>query len=204
MDVDDQRFVLTCDKVIGPREIVLRSLGPLLQGLPLYAGATISGAGKVQLVLDVAQLAEVARTGVRTPRPARVPGPRRVLVVDDSRSVREVASAILSQAGFAVETCADGWDAWELLQDRPFDLLVTDLEMPRLDGHELLIQVRGAASPLIHQLPVAVITSRTAETTRERALAEGADAFVPKPLRKRQLLDAVEAALAARRVNERA
>jgi chemotaxis protein histidine kinase CheA/ActR/RegA family two-component response regulator len=193
---DDDRFVVSCDKVIGPREIVLRTLGPLCAGLPLWAGATISGAGKVQLLFDVAQLQAIARTGVRAPRPRRTPGPRRVLVVDDSRSIREVASAILSQAGFAVETCVDGWDAWELLQDRPFDLLVTDLEMPRIDGHELIAKVRGSAA--LEQLPIAVLTSRTSDATRDRVLTGGADAFVPKPLRKRLLLDALEAALKAR------
>src|SRR5262249_6638320 len=80
---------MTCDKVIGPREIVVRSLGPLLAGLRLYAGATISGAGKVQLILDVAHLAEHAARGVHAVRPTRALGPRRVLVVDDSRSIRE-------------------------------------------------------------------------------------------------------------------
>jgi chemotaxis protein histidine kinase CheA len=190
------RYVLTCDKVIGPREIVVRSLGPLLADLPLFAGATISGAGKVQLILDVDALAESGRRGVRATRPRRVAGARRVLVCDDSRSIREAASLFLQQGGYAVETVPDGWDAWELLQDRPFDLLVTDLEMPRLDGHELIARVRG--SPELRSLPILVVSSRTAETMRTRVTAAGADAFVGKPLRKKPLLDAAEALLASR------
>jgi chemotaxis protein histidine kinase CheA/ActR/RegA family two-component response regulator len=192
---DGDRFLVTCDKVIGPREIVVRALGPLLSGLPLYAGATISGAGKVQLILDVEQLAQVARTGVRAPRPRRAPGPRRILVVDDSRSIRELASLILAQAGFAVETARDGWEAWELLQDHPFDLLVTDLEMTRIDGHELLARIRQSTA--LPTLPVLVVSSRTGDATKERVLKEGADGFVPKPLRKRAMLDAVDAVLKA-------
>jgi len=191
-----QTFAVTCDKVIGPREIVVRSLGPLLQHLSLYSGATISGAGKVQLILDVGRLAEYARSGVRATRPLRALGPRRVLVADDSRSIREAASLILAQGGYSVETVPDGWDAWELLQDRPFDLLLTDLEMPRLDGHELIAKVRRA--PELAALPVVVITSRTNEATRARVTGEGADGFVPKPLRRKALLDGVEAALLAR------
>lgn len=191
-----QTFAVTCDKVIGPREIVVRSLGPLLAHLPLYAGATISGAGKVQLILDVAHLADIARRGVRATRPTRALGPRRVLVCDDSRSIREAASLILAQGGYSVETVPDGWDAWELLQDRPFDLLLTDLEMPRLDGHELISRVRRA--PETAGLPIVVITSRTNDPTRNRVIAEGADGFVPKPLRRKSLLDAVEAALASK------
>jgi chemotaxis protein histidine kinase CheA/CheY-like chemotaxis protein len=194
--VGDETFAITCDKVIGPREIVVRSLGPLLSALPLYAGATISGAGKVQLILDVEQLAKEARRGVRGQRPTRTLGPRRVLVVDDSRSIREAASLILAQGGYAVETVPDGWDAWELLQDRPFDLLVTDLEMPRLDGHELIAKVRR--TPELRALPVLVVSSRTAEATRARVAAGGADGFVPKPLRRKVLLDAVDAALRPR------
>jgi chemosensory pili system protein ChpA (sensor histidine kinase/response regulator) len=193
LSVGNETFVVTCDKVIGPREIVVRGLGPLLAGLPLYAGATISGAGKVQLILDVEHLAQQARAGVQGVRPTRALGPRRVLIVDDSRSIRETASLILMQGGYAVETVPDGWDAWELLQDRPFDLLLTDLEMPRLDGHELIGRVRRSSE--LHALPVVVVSSRTADAVRVRVLSSGADGFVPKPLRRKILLDAVDAAL---------
>jgi CheY-like chemotaxis protein len=192
-DGSEDTFAVTCDKVIGPREIVVRSLGPLLTGLPFYAGATISGAGKVQLILDVSTLAAEARRGVRTARPGHAPGPRRVLIADDSRSIREAASLILAQGGYAVEAVPDGWDAWEMLQDRPFDLLLTDLEMPRLDGHELIGRVRR--SPDLAQLPILVISSRTADAMRARVQQAGANGFVGKPLRKKALLDAIDAAL---------
>jgi chemotaxis protein histidine kinase CheA/ActR/RegA family two-component response regulator len=188
-------FAATCDKVIGPREIVVRSLGPLFANLPLYSGATISGAGKVQLILDVARLGEIARHGVHHDRPARTDGLPRVLVVDDSRAIREAALLILAQGGYAADAVADGWDAWELLQDRPFHALVTDLEMPRLDGWELLARVRR--SPELAALPVIVVSSRAA-ATHVRVLAAGADAVVAKPLRRKALLDAVAGAVSER------
>jgi len=191
----DFAFAATCDKVIGPREIVVRSLGPLFANLPLYAGATISGAGKVQLILDVARLAEVARHGVHHDRPARADSQPRVLVVDDSRAIREAALLILAQGGYAADAVADGWDAWELLQDRPFQALVTDLEMPRLDGWELIARVRR--SPELAAIPIVVVSSRAA-ATRVRVLASGADAVVDKPLRRKALIDAVAGAVSER------
>jgi chemosensory pili system protein ChpA (sensor histidine kinase/response regulator) len=189
------RFAATCDRVIGPREIVVRSLGPLLSRLPIYAGATISGAGKVQLILDVARLAQLADEGMHAVRPERALGPPRVLVVDDSRSIREAASLILAQGGFAADVVADGWDAWELLQDRPFDALVTDLEMPRLDGWELIARVRRTAE--LMRMPIVVVSSR-AEQTKLRVLAAGADAVVEKPLRRKRLLEAIDQAVSER------
>jgi two-component system chemotaxis sensor kinase CheA len=195
LSAGDFTFACTCDKVIGPRDIVVRNLGPLLAKLPLYAGATISGAGKVQLILDVARLADLARRGVRYERPTRELGPPRVLVVDDSRSIREAASLILAQGGYATDGAADGFDAWELLQDGPYVALVTDLEMPRLDGYALLDRVRR--SPVLVALPVVVVSSR-ADETRDRVLAAGADGVVEKPLKRKALLDAIDEAISAR------
>ncbi|HEY3357833.1 MAG TPA: response regulator, partial [Polyangia bacterium] len=181
----DRRFAVTCDKIIGPREIVVRSLGPLLAPLGLYAGATISGAGKVQLVLDLQALA--ARVGA-TPgvdRPAATQPPR-VLLADDSRSIREAVSRILAAAGYAVRTAPDGWEAWELLQDHDFDLLVTDLEMPRLDGFDLITKVRRDAE--LRDLPILVLTSRTSAQNRLKADALGSTGFLTKPVNRRMFI----------------
>jgi chemosensory pili system protein ChpA (sensor histidine kinase/response regulator) len=195
-DFEPRRFAITCDRVIGPREIVMRSLGPLLAGLPLYSGAVVSGAGKVQLILDVATLAEEAQSGARAMRPQATHSQRRVLVADDSRSIREAATLLFTQQGWLVETVPDGQDAWELLQDRPFDLLMTDLEMPRLDGHALITRVRGSVE--LARLPILVVTSRTADTVRTRLEGAGADAFLGKPLRGEALVEAAERAISRR------
>ena len=197
LDWEGMRFGMTCDKLVGPREIVVKGLGPLLGALPLFAGATISGAGKVQLILDVATLAQHAGSPVSLgARPTGAVGGPRVLLADDSRSLRETAALLLAQGGYRVETVADGWEAWELLQDRRFDILLTDGEMPRLDGYELTAKLRR--HPALRAMPVVVMTSRAAEPSRARALAAGADQFLPKPLRRKPLLDAVAEAIARR------
>jgi chemosensory pili system protein ChpA (sensor histidine kinase/response regulator) len=184
----DRQFAVSCDKIVGPREIVVRSLGPLLAPLGLYAGATISGAGKVQLVLDLAALAARV-TGAPALERAPVPQAARVLLCDDSRSLREAVSRILAVAGYAVQTAPDGWEAWELLQDHPFDLLVTDLEMPRMDGFDLLARVRR--DPELKDLPVLVLTSRSSVENRMRCDALGATGLLSKPVNRRVFIERV-------------
>jgi chemosensory pili system protein ChpA (sensor histidine kinase/response regulator) len=205
LEHDGERFAITCHKVIGTREIVVKSLGPLLGRLPLFAGATISGGGTVQLLLDVGELHELARDRRRirrarslTPRP--LVG-RRVLIADDSRSVREALAAMLAQAGFAVEVAADGWEAWERLQDRAFDVLITDLEMPRVHGWDLIAKCR--TDPALRRLPIVVLTARTGDHGRQRAMRAGADAFSGKPPARRAILDQIADALAARQPTPR-
>ena len=199
-----ERFVATCDKIVGPREIVVKPLGGLLAALPHFCGATISGAGKVQLVLDAAALARssgarrlLERHAVET----RYRGPR-VLLCDDSRSIREVVSRILLQAGFQVEKAHDGWDAWERMNGTRIDLLLTDLEMPRLDGYALIERVRRDEK--FTTLPIIVLTSRTGETNKKRADEAGADRFVTKPVNKRVILKQVKELLKASRSYDRA
>ena len=130
----ERSFVATCDKIIGPRTIVVRPLDPVLSGLGLYAGATISGAGKAQLIFDLGALADAAYAPTRPSPSSPRRGQPRILVVDDSRVAREATARVLVASGFQAVTAADGWDAWELLSERRFDAVVTDLEMPRLDG----------------------------------------------------------------------
>jgi chemotaxis protein histidine kinase CheA len=192
----DRRFAVTCDKIVGPREIVVRSLGPLLSPLELYAGATISGAGKVQLVLDLMALAARV-TAAPEARHALALQPPRVLFADDSRSIREAVSRILAAAGYAVQTAPDGWEAWELLKDHPFDLLVTDLEMPRLDGFDLIAKVRR--DPELRELPILVLTSRTSPQNRLRADALGSTGFLTKPVNRRMFIARVGDAIRQRR-----
>lgn len=195
-----KRFAITCDRVIGPREIVIKSLGPLLSPLPLYAGATISGSGKVQLILDAAHLAQLAYPGVeqaepraRRKRESSLPplsgGAGRVLIADDSRAVRETLDRMLSGAGFIVDVAENGARALEMLSVVAYDALVTDIEMPQLDGFGLLAAMR--ANPRLAALPAIVISSRTARANRDRAANLGAHHFIPKPVTRRKLLTAL-------------
>jgi chemosensory pili system protein ChpA (sensor histidine kinase/response regulator) len=196
----DVRFGVTCTRVVGPRVIVLKQLGPLLSRHPLFAAATISGSAKVQFVLEVGALAQIAveslhgarRAGSQpgVPAPVRRADEPRVLVVDDSRSIRAALEHILRNAGYAVDVAADGWEAWERLQLRGYDLLLTDLEMPRLHGYELIAKCRKTQA--LAQMPILVLTSRTAEQNRLVSLEHGADGFLSKPINRRLVLQQLE------------
>jgi chemosensory pili system protein ChpA (sensor histidine kinase/response regulator) len=214
LDHDGFRFLATCDKLIGEREIVIKNLGPLLGSLALFAGATISGAGKVQLVLDVAELAARADPAGGAGRLRGVPSvepaaratqeqgreasageaagaaepTHRVLVVDDSRSARETAARILLRGGYHVDAAVDGGEAWALLAERRYDVVVTDLEMPGTDGYALLALLRR--DPDKARLPVVVISSQQGDA-RTRALDGGARAFLNKPVPPSVLLETV-------------
>jgi CheY-like chemotaxis protein len=188
-----RNFLITCDKVIGPRTIVVRPPGPLIGLIPIYAGVTASGAGKAQLVLDLGALAEMAYA---TSTPISAPprrGQPRVLVVDDSRLAREAGVRLLAAAGYQSVAAEDGWEAWEVLSERRFDAVVTALEMPRLDGYQLIARIRREAT--LRGLPIIVLSSRTSQAARERALAAGANVFLPKSRHRRSLVAAVAACL---------
>lgn len=191
-------FLFTCDKVVGPRTVVVRPPGPLLGMIPLYSGVTASGAGKAQLVLDLATLADAAYSpSPPTTAPLRRGQPR-ILVADGSRLAREAAARLLGTGGFQAIIAEDGWDAWEMLNERRFDALVTALEMPRVDGFELITRIRR--EPTLRDLPIVVLSSRTSPSTRQRALAAGADIFLPKGRHRRSLVDAVTACLEEARI----
>jgi chemotaxis protein histidine kinase CheA/ActR/RegA family two-component response regulator len=191
----DAHFGVTCTRVVGPRVIVLKGLGALLSRHTLFAAATISGSSKVQFVLEVGALAQLAVTGLHGARAAgaaplsRQDEPR-ILVVDDSRSVRAAMEHILRNAGYAVDLAADGWEAWERLQLRAYDLLLTDLEMPRLHGYELIAKCRKAQA--LAQMPILVLTSRTSERNRLRTFERGADGFLGKPINRTIVLEQIE------------
>ncbi len=194
-----RRFAATCDKLVGEREIIVKSLGTLLAPLGLYAGATVSGNAKVQLILDAAALAQAAYAPEATPAATEptsditvdMPaGPRaRILVVDDSRTVREALSRLLTGEGHVVDTAADGVEAWETLHDLRYDLVVTDLEMPRMNGLTLIERVRADRG--LAGVPMMVISSRATIPVREKAAEVGADAFLAKPVSSDELIERV-------------
>jgi chemosensory pili system protein ChpA (sensor histidine kinase/response regulator) len=209
IDFAGRRLAATCDKVIGPREIVVKSLGPLLAPLGLYAGATISGAGKVQLILDPAALAQIAhpaapldlgperRSAAHSTEPdaaaSHPPAPvaaaeplplrPRVLVADDSRTVREALARMLSSEGYVVDLAIDGQEAWDMLHEVRYDVVVTDLEMPRVGGAELVRRLR--ADNALRATRVIAISSRD-------PAGSDADAFIAKPVPRRVLAQHIE------------
>jgi len=124
---------------------------------------------------------EVVATRPRTPEAAaRLAGPRKhtILLADDALTTREMERAILEAAGYEVTTAMDGQEAWEKLAQRTFDLVVTDVEMPRMDGLELTLRITGDARTA--HIPVVIITSLAKEADRQRGLEAGASAYVVK------------------------
>jgi two-component system chemotaxis sensor kinase CheA len=177
----ERRMAFVVDEFIAEREVVIKNLGSRLRRVPLVSGATILPSGKIALVLNAANLirAGLAR-GPAAAVPAAVtpPAKRRILVADDSVTTRTLEKSILEAAGYEVLVAADGAAAWRLLQERGADLLVSDIEMPRMDGLALAEAVR--ASPRFRELPIVLVTARASEEDRARGARAGADAYLVK------------------------
>jgi chemosensory pili system protein ChpA (sensor histidine kinase/response regulator) len=186
-------FVGTVDKIVGPREIIIKPLGPLLAPLTLYAAATISGSGKVQLILDPAQLVRRAHPdapeamGELASSPMVLAG--RALVVDDSRAIREAMTSMLGREGWIVDVAEDGARALQMTRQLRYDLVVTDLEMPELNGFDLIQRLRE--DDRFKTTPIVIITSRANPEHRRRAKDLGVRALVAKPITRRKLLEAL-------------
>jgi len=188
-------LVCTVDKIVGPREIIIKPLGPLLAPLTLYAGATISGSGKVQLILDPAQLVHRAYPDAPMAITDPVTSPTvlagRALVVDDSRAIREAMTSMLGREGWIVDVAEDGARALQMTKQLRYDLVVTDLEMPELGGFDLIARLRK--DDRFKTTPVVIITSRANPEHRRRARDLGVRALVAKPITRRKLLEALAA-----------
>ncbi|WP_263261340.1 Hpt domain-containing protein [Pseudomonas sp. RIT-PI-S] len=188
----DHQVALHVDALAGSREIVVKSLGPQFAAVPGLTGATILGDGRVVLILD--PLAQIRAAHLRpspaaenTARYASAPAkPLLVMVVDDSVTVRKVTSRLLERHGVRVITARDGVEAWQMLAEQQPDVLLVDIEMPRMDGFELVGRLR--ADPRLAAIPVIMITSRTGEKHRQRAMALGVSEFLGKPYQESQLL----------------
>ena len=195
-----RRHAFRVDALLGQRDVVVKGLGRLLPRLDVLAGASVEPDGSILLVLDAPGVIDRARNlrdrpgtpraASRQDRPA--PGRRgTILVVDDALTVRELQRSILERAGYRVRTADDGLDALARLAEEPVDLVLTDIEMPRLDGFGLTEAIRGNAS--LATTPVVILTSRATVEDRRRGLDAGADGYIVKSaFDEAALLDAVE------------
>jgi len=191
----DTRFALVVDEVVQTEELTVRRLPWNFAAIPGVTGAVVLADGNVAVVADAAYLAAGRHAKVVETEHARE-GQRRVLVVDDSMTTRTLHRNVLSFAGYQVTTAHDGNHAWELLQQMEFDALVSDVQMPGLDGFELTRKVR--ATPHLRQLKVILVTSLDAAEDMQRGHAAGADEYVVKgPLERDALLSAVSKQLHA-------
>ena len=213
-NVAGRQVGIVVEDVVRKDEIVIKSLGEFLRNLKMFPGATIAPDGSLILLIDVNRLvageaiehrplmtsanaarifapgaAAVAHGAIPQEAIDFVPEEKLVVLVDDSISVRKFVGRMLEKAGYRVKLAADGLEALEIVTQTRCDLVVTDLEMPRTNGYELLSHLRQDAQT--RSIPVMVVTSRAGAKHRDRAMKEGAMAFLTKPVQEDQFIAAV-------------
>ncbi|MFI5057383.1 MAG: response regulator [Candidatus Acidiferrales bacterium] len=211
----NRQIGLVVEEVIGKDEIVIKNLGEYLRRVKLFPGTTIAPDGSLILLIDLNRMvatepnerrqiqasasaarvfapgsAAVAKGTIPVDAIDRVQQERVIVVADDSISVRKFVGRMLEKNGYRVMLAGDGLEAAELVSLHGCHLVITDLEMPRMTGYELMAQLRQ--SPTTRRIPVMVVTSRAGAKHRDRAMKEGASAFLTKPVQEDQLIAAVE------------
>jgi chemosensory pili system protein ChpA (sensor histidine kinase/response regulator) len=200
-----QRIALHVDEVLGNQEVVVKNLGPQLARLPGLAGVTLLASGLPALIYNPVALATLYGDGARAAMrqavaPAAPNEPQSaeaseaalaplVLVVDDSLTVRRVTQRLLVREGYRVTLAKDGLDALEKLAEELPVVVLSDIEMPRMDGFDLVRNLR--ADPRLNSMPVIMITSRIAQKHREHAAELGVDHYLGKPYSEDDLLGLV-------------
>ena len=191
------RAAIQVDDIVGGQEIVIKNIGPQLARVPGVTGAAVLGSGETVLILnpvlltarhfDAMEAAKVLQpAAVAALLPAEPERQCNVLVVDDSLTVRKITDRLLTREGYRVAVAKDGVEALEKLRDHMPDVMITDVEMPRMDGFDLVRNVR--ADEALKALPIIMITSRTAEKHRQHATEIGVDVFLGKPYEEGELL----------------
>lgn len=189
------RIALHVDEVVSNQEVVLKPIGPQLARVPGMVGATVTGDGGIILLINPVQLANretltVGAIKVNTTLPVTpVKTKNIIMVVDDSLTMRKVLGRLLEREGFDVVTAKDGMDALQILQEMTPDVILTDIEMPRMDGFELTRNIKDDAR--LRGIPLAMISSRTAEKHQSYARELGVDVFLGKPAHDDDVLNTV-------------
>jgi chemosensory pili system protein ChpA (sensor histidine kinase/response regulator) len=194
-------LAMAVDEFLLKEEIVIKSLGGFLQGRGPFSGATITGEGRVILMLDALKLLEMSLAApafqalhdarpLPTSTPPAPEGQRRVLLVDDSVSVRKFVGGMLERAGFHVVAARDGAEALQQLAESPVDVVVTDLEMPRLNGYELIRDL--SREPSTCDLPVVVLTTRAGAKHVNLARELGVEHYIAKPVDEASFVQLIE------------
>ncbi len=200
----DYRAALHVNALMGSREVVVKSVGPQLATLRGVSGATITGDGSVVLILDLAVLVrhgltqalpQVVETAAAAPAEVASEAPT-VMVVDDSITVRKVTTRLLERHGMNVITAKDGVDALATLQEVTPDIMLLDIEMPRMDGFELATNVRN--DDRLKKVPIIMITSRTGQKHQDRAKKIGVERYMGKPFQETELFETIEELLGTR------
>jgi chemosensory pili system protein ChpA (sensor histidine kinase/response regulator) len=200
------RIAIHADRMLGSRQIVVKSVGAQLSAVRWITGGTILADGRVALILDVTTLVRLSiRSQARILRPGEdsyLPVPRvevaptlkaTVMVVDDSVTVRKVTGRLLSRHNLNVVTAKDGVDALDQLQNLTPDVMLLDIEMPRMDGYELTRHIRHDTK--LKRIPIIMITSRTGDKHRQMAMDLGVNLYLGKPFQEAELLESIRSLL---------
>jgi chemosensory pili system protein ChpA (sensor histidine kinase/response regulator) len=195
-------IALHVDEMLGSnQEIVVKSIGPQLQRIAGITGATVLGTGEIVLILNPVQLAlkELAAAAIvhEAPKPQIAALQPTIMVVDDSLTVRKVTGRLLERQGYIVVTARDGVEAMEKLLALVPDVMLVDIEMPRMDGFDLTRNVR--ADKRLARVPIIMITSRTAAKHQNYAKQIGVSYFLGKPYQEDDLLEKISGFLKERR-----
>ena len=191
------RMAFRVDELLAEQEILIKNLGTRIRRVPFVVGATLLPSGRIALVLNAANLVRSALgdTGMSAQRVTKkataTAARKRLLVVEDSVTTRTLMKSILEAAGYDVLTAVDGQAGWQLLQEKEVDLVVSDVDMPNMDGFDLTEAVRASKK---HQpLPVILVTARETEKDKARGIEVGADAYLVKSaFDQRNLLETIK------------
>ena len=195
----DRRVAAQVDGLLGNRQIVVKSVGPQLSTVRWITGGTILGDGRVALILDVNAMVRMDAAKPLAPAGTEMgisadAAPVKVMVVDDSITVRKVTGRLLERHNFQVTTAKDGVDAVALLQEHVPDLMLLDIEMPRMDGFELARHMQSSSE--LKDIPIIMITSRTGDKHRQLAMELGVKGYLGKPYQEMELLENIYSLLA--------
>ncbi|HFE32279.1 MAG TPA: hybrid sensor histidine kinase/response regulator, partial [Gammaproteobacteria bacterium] len=202
----DHRVALQVDALLGRQEIVIKSVGPQLSSVNVISGATILPDGEVALILDVGNLVRSIMAQQHGTAEPLLPAADEVesqaeehrltvMVVDDSITVRKVTERLLSRYDFDVITAKDGVDALTVMLEQVPDIMLLDVEMPRMDGYELATTMRN--DERLREVPIIMITSRTGEKHRQRAMDIGVNEYMGKPYQEAELIDNIRSLVGA-------
>jgi chemosensory pili system protein ChpA (sensor histidine kinase/response regulator) len=205
VDAGESSAALIVDETADSREIVVKPIGPQLAAIRGIAGATILGDGRIVVILDPGSLVRTAVPGSVEVKPVVTVEEELLplaLVVDDSITMRRVTQRLLERNKMRVITAKDGIEALEVLQDHMPEIVILDIEMPRMDGYEFASNVRN--TPETADLPIIMVTSRTGEKHRARAIELGINDYLGKPYQEHELLDAIRNILGDFNVGDKA
>ena len=194
---------LQVDEIVGHQEIIVKPVGPQLHNAPGVSGATVLGDGRVVIVLELAALvrkitsqaqkqmeAQALRSARQEPEQARI----NAMVIDDSITMRKVTARFLGRHNIDVKVAKDGIEAVAMLEEQVPDFAILDIEMPRMDGFEVVAHVRN--QPHLKKLPIIMVTSRSGEKHRTRAARLGVNDYLIKPYQEEEMMASIQKVLA--------